>query len=321
MQKNNNRRLGRGLEALISIPPADERASAIEPSATAAKGAKPPRTEPAAGAEAGPKAAAVLVAVGQIRPNPFQPRKEIAPAQLQALAESIRKQGVLQPIVLRPKGEAYELIAGERRWRASQMAGLNVIPSVVRDATDAEMLELALVENIFREDLNAIDRALAYRRYSDEFQLSPEDIAARLGEDRTTVTNYLRLLELPGEVKAWVAEGKLAMGHARCLLAIRSPSELVRLAKQVIDEDLSVRAVEKLVRERVAARAEVAKPAGGPVEKRPQIRNLEQAFVRSLGTKVEINESRRKGRGRIVIHYYSLDDFDRVVGKLGVQPE
>jgi len=305
MQKNNNRRLGRGLDALISLPP--------EPAGAAVA----PLPQPA---PQGPTPAAIPVKVGQIRPNPFQPRREITPEQLQSLAESIRKQGVLQPIVLRPKGDIYELVAGERRWRAAQMTGLGEIPAVIRQASDAEMLELALVENIFREDLNAIDRALAYRRYSDEFSLSAEDIAAKLGEDRTTVTNYLRLLELPNEVKVWVAEGKLAMGHARCLLGIRSPSDLVRTAKQAIDEGLSVRAVEKLVRERMANRAAAAKPSTEAAEKRPQIRNLEQSFVRTLGTKVEIQESRRKGSGKIVIHYYNLDDFDRIAERLGVEP-
>jgi len=183
------------------------------------------------------------------------------------------------------------------------------------------MLEIALTENIFREDLNAIDRAAAYKRYCDEFGLTPEQVAAKLGEDRSTVANYVRLLELPQEVKDWVAAGQLSMGHARCLLAIRSPSDLIRTAKQAINLGLSVRALEKLVRDRVDARESASKPNDGKNTKRPQIRALEETFTRQLGTKVEIDESRRKGSGKLVIHYYSLEDFDRLAQRLGIRED
>ncbi len=302
------RRLGRGLSSLISVVQEEQ--------------APPPVGVPEPSAQAGgPAGAPAAIPVNQIRPNPFQPRREMLPDQLQALAESIRKTGVIQPIVVRWKGsDVYELVAGERRWRAAQMAGLSAVPAVVRDASDQDMLEIALIENIFREDLNAIDRALAYKRYRDEFTLTADEVAARLGEDRSTVANYLRLLELPSEVKDWVASGQLAMGHARCLLAIRSPTDLTQLAKKAIQEGLSVRALEKMVRERVEARAAATK-APEPTEKRPHIKNLEQAFVRAVGTKVEIHESRKKGSGRIVIHYYSLDDFDRISERFGVEEQ
>jgi ParB family transcriptional regulator, chromosome partitioning protein len=307
------KRLGRGLSSLISVP---EEA----PTPAPAPPQKPAAVPPAAAA---PQPLATGIPVQQIRPNPFQPRIQMPPEQLQSLAESIRKNGVIQPILVRRVAEkVFELIAGERRWRAAQMAGLAEIPAVIRPATNEEMLEIALVENIFREDLNAIDRALAYKRYSDEFKLSAEEVANRLAEDRTTVTNYLRLLELPSEVKDWVSTGQLSMGHARCLLAIRSPSDLVNVAKQAIEEGLSVRALEKLVRDRVAARAAATQPAVPAGDaKRPQVRTLEQAFMRAVGTKVEINESRRHGRGKIVIHYHSLDDFDRITARLGVEPQ
>lgn len=261
------------------------------------------------------------VDVGRIRPNPYQPRQELNAADMEALAASIRKSGLIQPIIVRPAGDdAYEVIAGERRWRACEMAGLSQVPAIVRDATRQEMAELALVENIFREDLNAIDRAAAYRRYCEEFGLSAEEVANRLGEDRTTVANYMRLLDLPGEVKRWVAEGKLAMGHARCLLAIQSPSDLVQTAKHAISRDLSVRALEKLVRQRVTARAEAGRVI--PVhDKRAQIRSLEEAFIRTLGTRVEIIESKRKGSGKIVVHYANLDDFDRIASQVGIELE
>ncbi|HOA73124.1 MAG TPA: ParB/RepB/Spo0J family partition protein, partial [Phycisphaerae bacterium] len=210
----------------------------------------------------------------------------------------------------------------ERRWRAAQMAGLSVVPIVTREATDEQMLELALVENIFREDLNPIERAMGYRQYCDQFGLTAEDVAQRLGEDRSTVANYLRILELPSEVKTWVAAGQLSMGHARCLLALKSPSEITQTAKLVMERELSVRATEKLVRERLQARADLSKSPATPRDaKRPQIRSLEQRFAQALGTKVEIDESRKKGSGKIVIHYYNLDDFDRVVERLGIETD
>jgi ParB family chromosome partitioning protein len=302
MSKTPQKRLGRGLSALI--PPPDQSATAQGDTATATA----PDTSP-------------TIPIDRIRPNPYQPRQEIRPEELQSLADSIKTNGLIQPVIVRPKvGGLYELIAGERRWRSSQMAGLATIPAIVRDATDEEMLEIALVENIFREDLNAIDRALAYRRYCDEFGLSADDVAQRVSEDRTTVTNYLRLLELPAEVKDMVTEGRLSMGHARCLLAIKSASDLVQVARQAVNLGLSVRALEKLVRDRVNARATASQSNAGTSDaKRPQIRSLEEAFVRVLGTKVEIQESRRKGSGKIIIRYSNLDDFDRVAERLGIE--
>jgi len=299
---NPAKRLGRGLSSIISVGQdiSGVSAQAVGP----AVGGRSPHP--------------FAVGVGQLRPNPFQPRQEVRPEDLQSLAASIRVAGVVQPIIVRQAAPGlYEIIAGERRWRAAQLAGLAEIPAIVRSATDEQVLEIALIENVCRTDLNPIERATAYRRYRDQFGLSAEEVAARLGEDRTTVTNYLRLLELPAEVKEWVAAGRLDMGHARCLLGLRSPGDQVRAAREAIDKDLSVRAVEKLVRERAAL---AAKPVGsaGAEGKRPQIRNLEQAFVQALGTKVEINESRRRGSGRIVIHYFSLDDFDRITQRLGV---
>ncbi|GMU23326.1 MAG: chromosome partitioning protein ParB [Phycisphaerae bacterium] len=298
------KRLGRGLSSLISVG---------EQAPTTAEAALPPSKAPS---ESGNR----TIKTDQLRPNPFQPRKDIPPDQLQALAESIRKTGVIQPIVARPaQAGTFEIIAGERRWRAAQLAGLSEVPALIREADDQAALEIALVENIFREDLNAIDRAQAYRRYCDEFHLSADEVAQRLGEDRSTVTNYLRLLDLPGEVKNWVAEGKLSMGHARALLGLRTAADQVKLARQAIDAGLSVRKVEELVRLRLQVRMTATQPREDNEAKRPQIRTLEQAFVQALGTKVEINETRRKGRGKIVIHYFSLDDFDRILERLGLE--
>lgn len=305
------RRLGRGLSSLLSI--------AEVPVQEAPKPATPPPVE--SSGEAAPRP--LMIKVGQLRPNPRQPRQELPANHLQALAGSIAKTGVIQPIAVRPTGEGtYEIIAGERRWRAAQMAGLAEIPAIIREATDEQMLEMALVENIYREDLNAIDRAVAYKRYCDEFKLSAEEVAKRLGEDRSTVANYLRLLELPGEVKRMVIDGKLAMGHARCLLALRTPADVVKVAQQCVAEGLSVRAVEKTVQDKLAARsAATAQPTTGRPEKRPLIRELEETFIRALGTKVEINESRRKGKGKLIIHYRTLEDFDRICERLQIATE
>jgi ParB family chromosome partitioning protein len=299
------KRLGRGLRSLLSV---DDAVTEMPPPV----GALPTGDEATN--------ASFVVPVDELRPNPFQPRRDMPPDQLKALADSIRKNGVIQPVLVRRVGpKLYQIIAGERRWRAAQQAGLSELPAIVRAADDREMLELALVENIFREDLNAIDRASAYKRYCDEFSLSADEVAQRLGEDRSTTSNYLRLLELPSDVKQWVAEGRLAMGHARCLLGLRSPMEITQMARQVMDQDLSVRAVEKLVRDRLNARAEAVRaPAERGDAKRAQVRDLEARFTRALGTKVEIRESARKGRGRILIHYFSLDDFDRVMERLGL---
>lgn len=308
MLKNQPKRLGRGLSSLMSLNPFED--APPPPAAQAEPDAEKPKGEPS------------KIGVGRIRPNPFQPRKDISPEELKSLASSIAASGVIQPVIVRAlENEVYELIAGERRWRAAQMAGLSEIPAVIRQASDADMLEIALAENIFREDLNAIDRAAAYKRYCDEFGMTPEQVATKLGEDRSTVTNYVRLLELPQEVKDWVAAGQLSMGHARCLLAIRSPSDLVRTAKQAINLGLSVRALEKIVRDRVNAREDASKPAADGDGKRPQVRALEESFTRQLGMKVEIDESRRKGSGKLIIHYYNLDDFDRVAERLGVRTD
>lgn len=296
------KRLGRGLSSLISV---------AEPEAYAAK--------PSLGAI--PEGTPLQVPIDRIHPNDYQPRREIDGEDLESLARSIRQSGLIQPVILRRRGqEDFELIAGERRWRACQQLGLKQIPAIVREANDREMLELALVENIFREDLNPLERAEAYRRYAEEFGLSAEDIARSLGEDRSTVTNYMRLLELPEDTKDLVSTGKLSMGHARCLLGLKTPSEITRLAKRAVEQGLSVRALERLVRERIEARENASKSAPASKEsKRPQIRHLEEAFVQSLGMKVEIHESRRKGNGKITIHYASLDDFDRVAERLGVE--
>jgi ParB family chromosome partitioning protein len=263
-----------------------------------------------------------------IRANPDQPRRQISEGSIAALAESIRRNGVIQPIVVRPAAAdsfgpsgnlfKYELIAGERRWRAAQVAGLADVPAIIRDADENEVLELALVENIHREDLNAIDRAMAYQQLVVRFGLSPEQVGERTGEDRATVSNYVRLLELPTEVQDMVSSNLLSMGHARALLGIDDDDSRMRLAKDVVLKSMSVRALEDAVRQERPADA----PARGGrrrQEKRPLIRDLERRFSETLQAKVSIVEGRSRGQGRIVIEYHSIDDFDRICEAVGIR--
>jgi len=227
---------------------------------------------------------------------------------------------MLQPISVRRVGDGFQIIAGERRWRASQLAGLKRVPVLIREVDDQGMLEMALVENIQREDLNPLDRAKAYRRYCDTFAASAEQVAGRVGEDRTTVTNYLRLLELPADIQSLLAAGRISMGHARSLAGVADDGDRRRLAKAVVAHELSVRALEEIVRreKRGEARAPSARRSK---DKSPNLRDLEERLSLACGTKVVIQEGRAKGTGKMVIEYYSLDDFDRIASKLGLPRE
>jgi ParB family chromosome partitioning protein len=237
-----------------------------------------------------------------------------------SLTDSIARYGVLQPIPVRRVGERFEIVAGERRWRAAKAAGLAEVPVIVREASDEEMLELALIENVQREDLNAIDRARAYRELCKRFGLRAEDVGQKVGEDRTTVTNYLRLLELPAGIQTAVAEGRLSMGHARCLLGVDDAERRQRLADSVVENELSVRALEEIVRREKRPRGEGGIGAGPTGQVRSaHVLDLQTRFEEALKTKVTIHEGRRKGTGRIIIDYFSLDDFDRIAGSLGVK--
>ncbi|MCP4594062.1 MAG: ParB/RepB/Spo0J family partition protein [bacterium] len=263
-----------------------------------------------------------MVEVARLSPNPHQPRRAISDESVESLARSIEQTGILQPITVRRRGDGYEVVTGERRWRAAERAGLSEVPVVVRSVSDTEMLELALVENIQREDLNAIDRALAYRAYCEGFDKKPDEVGRRLGEDRTTVVNFLRLLELPDAVRQMVANGLISAGHGRSLLGLGDPAKMALVAREIVKQGLSVREVEEIVRrskrgEGGGARAGLvpgAKPA-----KSPHIRDLELRLTSAVGTKVQVEESRIRGRGRIMIEYYSLDDFDRVAQRLGLE--
>src|SRR5688572_5804136 len=259
------------------------------------------------------------VPVGNVLPNPFQPRTQITEADLVELTASIEASGLLQPVIVRPKNGKYELIAGERRWRAVQNLGWPKIPAVVRDVDDRTLLTLALVENLQRDDLTAIDEAAGYQRLGEEFELPQAEIARLVGRDRSTVANLLRLLKLPAEVKTLVQERKLSEGHARALLGVSEEAQMVRLANQAVDEGWSVRDTEVRARGEAPATADSVKSAtrqrpqqGSPKAQPADARRVEDALRKRLGTDVRVT-SRRKGRGFISVSYYSNDDLARVL--------
>lgn len=307
------RRLGRGLDSLVSNLR----------SASSQHGPLTEELDPAERTttqnEAPPSIRAASLPTGALTPNPQQPRSNAEHGDVLSLARSIEQSGILQPIVVRCVSGRYQIIAGERRWRAARSLGMTHVPVIVRDATDEQMLEFALIENLQREDLNAIDRAKAYRQFCDRFSLKPDQVAARLCEDRTTVANYLRLLELPDPIKELVAAAKLSMGHARCLLGIKENAERLRLAESAVQNELSVRALEEVVRRE--KRSDRGLSVETHQERRAHLRDLERRFEEAIKTKVTIKEGKRKSTGRVVIEYYSLDDFDRIAELLGVTLE
>ncbi len=250
------------------------------------------------------------VELDKIIPNEYQPRKVFDDEKLKELASSIREQGVIQPVIVhRSPGGGYQLIAGERRWRAARLAGLKTIPVLVKEATKRELMEMALIENIQREDLNALEAAEAYKRLQDEFKLTQEDLAKRVGKERSTITNFLRLLSLPKEVKQDLVGGSLSMGHAKALLSLDRVRDQIAAAAAIVKKGLSVREAEALaahlknpIREKKHARVS------------PELRSVEDKLKKALGTKVTI-AAKAKG-GRIVIDYYSNDELDRILEKI-----
>lgn len=255
------------------------------------------------------------LSLDKIHPNPYQPRTCWPAEELEELAESIKETGVIQPIIVRPAGEDFELIAGERRLRASKIAGKETIPAIIRRATDEELLELALIENIHRSDLNPVERAKAYQRFIDSFSLSQTEAAQRLGESRSVIANFLRLLTLPAEIKQMLIEQKLTMGHARAILALPTDDLRRKLANRVMAGRLSVRQVEKLVQRYLTQSGPVE---GKEVSKPAYIMDLENSLTNQLGTKTSINTRKNGQKGKITIEFYSLDEFDRIIEKLGL---
>jgi ParB family chromosome partitioning protein len=277
----NRKALGRGLGALLS----SDRSTDI--------GAEPAE-----------------VPVASISAGPMQPRSHFDEASLQNLAESIKTHGVVQPLVVRPKGDEYELIAGERRWRAAQIAGLERVPVVIRNVPDENLLEIALIENIQREDLNPIEEAIAYKRLIESVGLSQDALAARVGRDRSYITNYLRLLRLPDDIQKLVKEGRLSPGHARTLVSLEAEDLQRRLARQIVEGALSVRATEELVKKAGN------KGGNGPTPRPstavdPNVRAAETKLRRVLGAQVKILQA-ADGRGKIEIGFSGEQDLNRL---------
>ena len=246
------------------------------------------------------------IPVEKIRPNPRQPRDHFDDNAIESIAESLRRHGVLQPLVVRATDSGYELIAGERRWRAAQRAGLERVPVVVRDASATESLELALIENVQREDLNAIEEARAYELLIDEMGMTQEQVAKSVGRGRATIANYLRLLKLPDKIQAMVVEGALEMGHARALLALADPAEQTRLGIEAAAKQLSVRQVEARAKALASGKGRAGRSSS---HRDPDVEAAERKLTRALGTPVKI---RGKERGRLEIRFTSLEELNRL---------
>ena len=309
------KRLGRGLDFLIkrtAVPPAPAAAGSSIPVPSALAPTLLESTP-----EAGPR----VIALDIIAPNPFQPRKEFTPEALAELESSIKEHGVLQPVVVRPVGGTFQLVAGERRFRASRNLGLKDIPAVVREVTDRQMLALALVENLQREDLNPIETARAYRDLLQTTGLTQEEVAQGVGKSRVAVSNTLRLLDLPEDLQDHVSRGTLSAGHGRALLMVGEPEAMQSLAARILAEGLSVREAEALAAGPAAAVAAPALRTVKPAKERSShLAELEDRLRTSLGTRVAIQPGRGK-RGKIVVYYASLEDFDRVFEILTGAPQ
>ena len=272
---SNRHGLGRGLDALLSPPAAPAGSASV-----------------------------VELPIDSITPNPQQPRRDFDEEPLQELSRSLKRSGILQPVVVRRFGQGYQLVIGERRWRAARMAGIERVPALIRDVTDSQSLELALVENLLREDLNPMEEAQAYERLLGEFDWTQEDLAQRVGKDRSTVANCLRLLRLPDEIQADLRGGRLTMGHARALLALATPEEQLKLRSEILEHSWSVRTTEADVRRKRA------RPTLRASRRSAELGALEDALRTALATRVRIIGNDRMGR--IEIPYTSPDELERL---------
>jgi ParB family chromosome partitioning protein len=306
------RRLGRGLDFLISrttpVPPPVPRPAVVEALAAAAASPPPAAPPPPPAPPPGPR----HIALASIAPNPFQPRVEFEPEALADLEASIRTHGVLQPVVVRPSGDGFQLVAGERRFRASRNLGLADIPAVVREVSDSQMLALALVENLQRESLNPIETARAYRQLLETPDLTQEDVARAVGKSRVSIANTVRLLDLPADLQEHVSRGTLSAGHGRALLMVADEGERRALGARILAEGLSVREAEALAAGGGAGVPATALRTVRPAKERSShLGELEDRLRTSLGTRVAIKPGRGK-RGKIVLHYANLEEFDRL---------
>lgn len=316
-------RLGRGLNSLMATPvevappaPADAPANPAAPEASVSQTASnpaPPDHDPTG---------LQHLSVSLIRANQHQPRQRFDPARIKSLADSIRADGLMQPIVVRPGQDSdspYELIAGERRWRAAQEAGLTHVPALIREIDDEKAAELALIENLQREDLNAIEKAEAFQHLGEQFGLTHAQIAERVGLERSSVSNLMRLLDLSDFVRDLVRDNVLSMGQARAIAGLADAAQQRALAEKTVREGLSVRQVEQEAR-RLQQPATAS--AGGSVKSAsPVLSDLEQQIGQQLGTRVKIKAGKKKGAGTLAIDFYSLDEFDALLGRLDVKAE
>jgi len=298
--KSNDKRkaLGRGLESLLPTRPLNQ-----------------PIAMPAAQASASTQE----IPIDSIDPNPYQTRRRINESALEELAESIRVSGVVQPVVLRPVVNGrYQLVAGERRWHASRRAGKTTIPAVVRQISNEQAMEITIIENLQREDLNPVEQARAFERLSREFGLTQEQIASRTGKDRASISNFIRLLKLPDDVQNALEAGTLSFGHGKVLLALAGfPEHLERAVREIIEKQLSVRQTEELVARLLNPQAAEQKQEKPAVPIDPNVREAQRSLASSLGVKVETHD--RKGKGKIILKYGSLEDFDRIVEALAAK--
>jgi ParB family transcriptional regulator, chromosome partitioning protein len=338
------RKLGRGLGSLISSPVQVEvppqpvpRTTEVSKAAAIASPVVPSNVKSQVAILNSPEAVDAvnqiqLIPITLIKPNPKQPRQHFDASALEALASSIRTSGLMQPIVVRPAAgldSAYQLIAGERRWRAAQLVGLATIPALVRDVDDRTAAEFSLVENLQREDLNPIERAEAFARLINEFHFTHQEIAQRVGLDRTSITNHLRLNELDADTKIAMQQGALSMGQAKALLAITNNEKRVRLAGLAVREGWSVRETERQARMAIEAGNDVTRmpsaglgpggsgggAAGGGLA--PHMADLQKRLGAHLGTRVRVQPGRNKGSGKLIIDFYSLDQFEGLLHRLG----
>ena len=293
-----DRRLGRGLEFFLS-------------------GSRQPSSDPTPPGDPGQGEEIHSLSLAQVEPNPHQPRREFGQKELQELADSIRASGILQPILVRPVADRYQIVAGERRWRAAQLAGLERIPAVVREIGDQQAAIFSLVENVQRTDLNAMEKARAFREILELSKGNQGELAKHVGLDRSTVTNFLRLLDLPEEVQALVSRGTLSMGHGRALLGLATPEEQTTLAKDVVRRRLSVRQVEAMIQSLNVATDPTAKKSGriGDKPGRPVwVNEIEETLVGILGVSVAVHYGRK--RSRITIQCTGREEFERVYERL-----
>ena len=289
------RGLGKGLDAMIPVP---ENSPSLSTEKTESK--------------AEDKGSETIVKITQVEPNREQPRKNFDEDALQELADSIKQFGLLQPILVQDRKTHYEIIAGERRWRAAKLAGLKEVPVIIRDYTEQEIVEISLIENIQREDLNPIEEAQAYKKLLTEFNLKQDEVAERVSKSRTAVTNSMRLLKLCDEVQQMIIDDMLSTGHARALISIEDPEQQYIIAQKIFDEKLSVREVEKLVKD--LNKPEKPKKESNKEDKSLDIiyEAIEEKLKQSLGTKVEIS-SKGNGAGKLEIEFYNHDDLDRII--------